>query len=40
MPTAIVEHGITDVWSYNMDEEFAKMREILEKYPYVAMVSS
>lgn len=28
---------IRDVWGYNLDDEFAKMREILEKYPYIAM---
>lgn len=28
---------IRDVWRYNMDEEFTKMRTVLEKYPYVAM---
>jgi len=28
---------IRDVWNYNLDEEFAKMRDVLEKYPYVAM---
>lgn len=38
MPSAINEPTIIDVWNYNIEEEFAKMRDTLEKYPYVAMV--
>lgn len=38
MPSAINEPTIIDVWNYNVEEEFAKMRDTLEKYPYVAMV--
>lgn len=38
MPTQVAEPTIIDVWRYNMDEQFAEMRETLEKYPYVAMV--
>lgn len=30
---------IRDVWESNLDEEMANIREILEEYPYVAMVS-
>lgn len=37
MPSAINEPTIIDVWNYNVEEEFAKMRDTLEKYPYVAM---
>ncbi len=30
---------IRDVWAANLAEEMANIRDILEKYPYVAMVS-
>ena len=30
---------IRDVWAPNLEEEMANIREILEDYPYVAMVS-
>ena len=40
MPTATApDFGIKDVWASNMEEEFKKVRQIVQKYPYVAMVS-
>ena len=33
-----VEIKFVDVWRSNIHEEFAIIRTILEKYPYVAMV--
>lgn len=33
----VVETSIRDVWNYNLDEEFARIRETLERYPYMAM---
>ena len=32
------EYGIQDVWSSNMEEEFAKIRKIVNKCSYIAMV--
>jgi hypothetical protein len=29
---------IREVWASNLDEEMKNIREVLEKYPYVAMV--
>ena len=31
---------IRDVWAYNLEEEMEKIREVILKYPFVAMVSS
>ena len=31
--------GIQDVWNYNMDDEFEKIRQVVKRYPYIAMVS-
>ena len=38
MPTA--DYGIQDVWQSNLEEEFRKIRIIVQKYPYVAMVTN
>lgn len=35
----VTHYNIRDVWKNNMEEEFAKIRDIVESYPYVAMVS-
>ena len=34
--TKIIE--IRDVWTFNFEEEVTKIREIIQRYPYVAMV--
>lgn len=34
-----LEPEIRDVWAENLDEEMEKIRHLVEKYPYVAMVS-
>lgn len=31
-------YEIRDVWEGNLDEEIANMLEVVEQYPYVAMV--
>lgn len=31
---------IREVWKHNLEEEMAVLRDIIDKYPYVAMVSS
>jgi CCR4-NOT transcription complex subunit 7/8 len=31
------EYGIVDVWAHNVEEEFFKIRQIVQKYPNVAM---
>jgi CCR4-NOT transcription complex subunit 7/8 len=29
---------IHDVWAHNLEEEFARIREIVVQYPFIAMV--
>lgn len=33
-----VNNLIKEVWSYNLIDEIDNIREIIEKYPYIAMV--
>ena len=35
--TAIANNLIRDVWQYNLEEEFAKIRELIQVYNYVAI---
>ncbi|RMX61366.1 hypothetical protein pdam_00020182 [Pocillopora damicornis] len=37
MPSTVNNFNIRDVWKNNMEEEFAKIRDVVENYPYVAM---
>lgn len=41
MPAATVDHSqrICEVWACNLDEEMKKIRQVIRKYNYVAMVS-
>ena len=39
MPGATVTNTITEVWQENLEEEFAKMRETVMIYHYIAMVN-
>ena len=32
------EEGFVEVWAKNLDEQFDRMRQLVQKYPYVAMV--
>lgn len=32
------EFKIADVWSDNLEEEMEKIRQLVDKYPYIAMV--
>lgn len=41
MPSiAQAEYGIKDVWQTNLEEEFRKIRHVVQQYKYVAMVSN
>lgn len=41
MPTTTgPEYGIQDVWQHNLEEEFKKIRQVVQKYYFVAMVSA
>jgi CCR4-NOT transcription complex subunit 7/8 len=37
------QHGnrgrIREVWKHNLEEEMAVLRDLVDKYPYIAMVS-
>ena len=33
-------YTIIEVWNSNLEEEFRKIRKIIQKYPFVAMVSN
>ena len=36
----IQEDGFVEVWAHNLEEEFGKIRKMVQKYPYVSMVST
>ena len=36
--TSNSNYTIIEVWSNNLEEEFKKIRKIIQKYPFVAMV--
>ena len=39
MPSvAQAEYGIKDIWNNNLEEEFRKIRQVIQQYKYVAMV--
>ena len=35
-----VKTRIRDVWKHNLAQEMAVLRQLVEKYPYISMVSS
>lgn len=41
MPAATVDHSqkICEVWASNLDEELKRIRQVIRKYNYIAMVS-
>ena len=32
------EDGFVEVWAHNLEDEFVKIRRIVQKYPYISMV--
>ena len=40
MPAATVDHSqrICEVWAINLDEELKRIRHVIRKYNYIAMV--
>lgn len=38
--TQLAKGRIREVWKHNLEEEMAVLRELVLKYPYIAMVSS
>ena len=42
MPAATLDHSqrICEVWANNLDEELKRIRQVIRKYNYIAMVSS
>lgn len=32
------EDGFIEIWQHNLEEEFVKIRKIVQKYPYISMV--
>lgn len=41
MPAATVDYSqkICEVWASNLDEELKRIRQVIRKYNYIAMVS-
>lgn len=41
MPAATVDHSqrICEVWASNLEEELKRIRQVIRKYSYIAMVS-
>ena len=38
-PGSTTEDGFIEVWAKNLEDVFVRIRQIVQKYPYVAMVS-
>lgn len=39
LPGQKLDYNIREVWADNFDVEFVAMRQAMEQYPYVSMVS-